>query len=175
MEVRPVVGSLVPVSLDHRTYHTTLTMPPGRPSILTDELQTTICDMIRANVHIEIACKVANVGSATFYRWMKQGEDEPDSRYGEFREAILLADAQGEANLVILEARKAREDSKSRHWLLTHRYADRWAVTRKLEVTGSGGGALEVSLEGARRELVEAIAQVVESRGEKGSSGETDK
>src|SRR5260221_4825952 len=42
------------------------------------------------------ACKM---GLSTFYRWMDDGEKDPSSVYGKFREAMLQAMAEGEKTL----------------------------------------------------------------------------
>jgi hypothetical protein len=80
------------------------------------------------------ACKI---GLSTFYRWMDDGEKDPSSVYGKFREAMLQAMAEGEKTLHNMAAR-----STPIH-VLTRRFPQHYPSERQLmELSAPGGQPL---------------------------------
>lgn len=91
----------------------------GRPSKLTPELQSEMCQMLQDWVPVETACAALNIDDSTYYNWRKRGREEQARRaawtgkeppgkreqtrrdreapYIEFFEATARAIAKGEA------------------------------------------------------------------------------
>src|SRR5688572_21971622 len=81
---------------------------PGRPTRLTDDLQTQLCHIIARGHFPGVACASLGLAESTYFRWMAWGEDRLEvvagerklvkakPRYAEFREAVEKAKAQAE-------------------------------------------------------------------------------
>ena len=74
----------------------------GRPSKLTREIQDKIVAAIRVGNYAQVAAKYAGIGETTFYAWLKRGEEEDQSKYQEFREAVKRAESEAEVRTVAL-------------------------------------------------------------------------
>lgn len=70
----------------------------GRPSKLTAEIQTKICERVAAGSYPEIAAVAVGVHRATFYRWMAQGRKAKRGVFRDFRDAIKKAAADAEVS-----------------------------------------------------------------------------
>ncbi len=77
------------------------------------------------------ACKM---GLSTFYRWMDDGEKDPNSVYGRFRQEMLQAMAEGEKVLHNLAAK-----STPIH-VLTRRFPNHYPSERQLMELSAPGG-----------------------------------
>jgi len=82
----------------------------------------------------ETYAEACEVGLETFYRWMRNGEEDPEGIYGGFRQAMLQAMAQGEKAL-----HKAAMLTHAIH-LLARRFPHHYPSERQLlEVSGKEG------------------------------------
>ena len=115
----------------------------GRPSKLTDALQTQIVADVKAGNYAEIAAKRAGIGEKTFYRWMAWGE-QSRPRYAEFRQAIRDAEGHAEARAVTVIAAEMAKDWKAAAWYLERKFHDRWGRRDRQEVTGKDGAPVPV-------------------------------
>jgi len=77
------------------------------------------------------ACKM---GLSTFYRWMDDGEKDPNSIYGRFRQVMLQAMAEGEKALHIMAMK-----STPIH-VLTRRFPHHYPSERQLMELSAAGG-----------------------------------
>ncbi len=68
----------------------------GRPTKLTDKLQTRICNMLRIGESVSAICRAVQVDRSTFSRWLDP-KLHPGGEYREFRKRVKEAQAeQGE-------------------------------------------------------------------------------
>lgn len=115
-------------------------MPAGRPSKLTPELQKKLCDAIGAGNYYEAACGYAGVSYKVFSEWMKR----KGRRFRDFRNAIQEAEAKAEAAVVAQWRKHMPENWQACRDFLGRRYPDRWGPKERQEISGPGGGALQV-------------------------------
>jgi hypothetical protein len=114
----------------------------GRKERLTDEIREKIATNLASCCHRGIAAASAGIGRRTFVTWMQKGKDQPRSRYGAFRRAILEAEKRAEMRLAAIVASAAATDARHAEWMLTHRFPNRWADRTNHEISGSRGGGL---------------------------------
>ena len=84
-----------------------------------------ICTYLRKGCTIEASCQAANIGRATYYRWL---EEIP-----EFKEFVNATESDVEATL--LDTIREFGDWRAAAWILERRYPQRWGVKRELEVS----------------------------------------
>jgi hypothetical protein len=80
-----------------------LALKPGQPSArskLTDEVQGKICHAVRGSQTLECAAALVHIDRTTLNDWRQRGQQEPDSRYGEFNRALEAALLESEAMMV---------------------------------------------------------------------------
>lgn len=117
----------------------------ARPSKLTGEARDRIVAAIRAGNYAEPACRSAGISAATYYRWMARGEQEEAGSYAEFREAVLLAEAEAEVHAVAVMRRAMPQDWRAAITYLERRYPARWRRRQLTELTGADGGPIQTS------------------------------
>ncbi len=108
---------------------------PGPKPKLTDECQAKIVLALQGGNFRSTSAQWAGVGARTFRDWMHQGELRPKSRFGEFRRAVLEAEKAAEIRAVGLVMKAAQTDTKHAEWWLSHRFPERWAEKRRVEVS----------------------------------------
>lgn len=106
-----------------------MTTEIGRPTKLTPELQTTICQFIREGNYISTACEAVGIWPTTYNDWLKRGETDTEGIYNDFYYCVKKAEAEAEAQLV----REARAHSKRNVVaplaLLDRRFRKHWGQT----------------------------------------------
>ena len=70
----------------------------ARPPSITIHHVREVRDAIRIGLTQEQAAAYIGIAETTFYRWMRRGLREPDTIYGQFRQAVI-----GEVGQVHLE------------------------------------------------------------------------
>lgn len=98
-------------------------MPIGRPPKFTKEVTEKILYAIRLGAYYEMACNYAGCAYPTFRRWLVDAEENEDSPYREFRDA--LKEAEGESGLACLEVIQKAMDGEvwqSAAWRLERRH-----------------------------------------------------
>jgi transposase len=105
----------------------------GRPTKLTDEIQTLICNYIQAGNYIETAAAAAGINKKTLYEWLKRGKQAQSGIYKEFSNAVEKALAISE----IRELKTIKDHSaqywQAAAWRLERRFPDRWGRKDKLQ------------------------------------------
>jgi len=116
----------------------------GRPSVMTPQVRERIIELVRKGNYRKVAAMVAGVSERVVSEWMTEGERNPDSEQGEFARSILEAEGTAETvmSAVVWEAGKVDPDHAWK-WL-ARKAPDRWAETRKTELTGKDGDALSI-------------------------------
>jgi hypothetical protein len=147
----------------------------GRPSKLTAEAQTRICEAVRAGNYLDVAAEYGGIGQATFHRWMSRGAKETRGAYRDFRTAVEKAERDAEVALVATWRRQAIDNWQAAAALLERRYGRRWGRRQTIEAVVQE--ELRVALEKLRAVLDPSTFRVVietlsgPSGGEGDSSG----
>lgn len=92
----------------------------GRNTLLTKELQDSICQSIRDGLYIYRACQLHGVSKDSYFRWLKQGE-AGEYPFSDFYDAVKKAEAE-DIEARIKEARSFGADRKS--WEQVFRYLE---------------------------------------------------
>lgn len=102
----------------------------ARPVKLTEQVESTLIEGVRAGLFLDQACSLAGIAPQTFYRWKQRavagGEQDPGGRYAEFLGRVLQAEAEAEREAIEVVKRAAERDPKSAQWYLQHRWPARW-------------------------------------------------
>ncbi len=131
------------------------TMPVGRPTKLTPEVQARIVEAIEAGNYIEVAAAAAGISKFTFYGWIQRGTDEPDSIYSNFANAVEKARATAEARSVARILKAGNDGTwQADAWYLERSAWQRWG--RRTQVTGDQGEAIKVQVD-HKAELLEVL------------------
>jgi hypothetical protein len=114
----------------------------GRPTKLTPELQAEIIGYIRACSYIETAVLAAGVRKATFYNWLKWGE-EGKQPYADFLDAAKEAQAKARvfASGKVLAGGRGWQGPAT--WL-ERTDPERWRRREHVEVAGDPAAPLGV-------------------------------
>jgi transposase-like protein len=159
----------------------------GRQSKLTKARHAGIVRMIASGSYAEVAARANGVDPATFYRWMKRGEeaetddkgkplDFDDDRYCVFREAVKEAEAKAEVLAVgRIQQAAASGTWTASAWYLERKYPDRWGRKDHLrtEVSGPGGGPVEIDAEAAALAFLDERASRLAEAGVTGGESES--
>lgn len=138
---------------------------PGRPSLLTDGVASTICAYLRMGLPRRQAAAKARIAEQTLHEWIARGEGrdrhdrEPSPRLVAFAQEVRLAEA--DHTEAMLRQIVASGDPKVNMQILERRYRDDWHLSTRVEatVTHETGATL--------RDAIERIAAVVaEAEGE---------
>lgn len=97
---------------------------------LTPEIQETICEAIRAGNYRKVAARLVGIDRATLYNWTRWGEQDPDSIYGAFENALRLAEAEAEAGTLAIIMRAAAEQGQwqAAAWMAERKWPQRWRM-----------------------------------------------
>ncbi len=110
----------------------------ARPTKLTPEIQERIVAAIRAGNYPEPSACSAGVSPATYYRWMKRGEEAKTGIYREFYEAVKRAEASAEVHAVaVIRKEIAAGDWRAAANFLERRFGDRWRRRESIEHDGT--------------------------------------
>lgn len=158
-----------------------MSMPAGRPTLLTPELAHKIYDLLRHGVPLTVAPVASGVSYDSFARWREPclKTDEPDHQHDgrcnhvvermawkdselkgtgefvEFASMVTQAVAEHESHMALLFSRGADRDWKAAEALLRRRYPDRWNTPERVEHSGPGGGPIELA--DARKQLMDRV------------------
>lgn len=117
----------------------------ARPSKLTPEIQTRLCQLLQAGNTHEVAAEACGINVSTFYTWKRE---KP-----EFAAAVDRAEAEAEAVLVARISRAAANGSwRAAGWLLERRNPEKWSRDAKpVPAPAPGGGLYDVNNPGRIR------------------------
>lgn len=115
------------------------TNPAGRPSLLTPEKATRICELIRAGNYVEVAAASTGIHRASLFRWLKAGaqiraqmaEDPTYEPRGHDRDLVSFCDsveaAQADAEIHATVQIAKSKDWRAHAFRLERRFKVRWA------------------------------------------------
>jgi len=156
---------------------------PGPRSRFTPETRSQLLAAIRAGNYVTVACRMSGIGERTFYDWrahamsIQKRVDEAEEagkrvrlsveerEYLEWWTDVQRAEDEAEVRLVTQWASAAAHDWRAARDLLARRHPNRWREQTATEVTGAGGGPIEVA---DRPTTTEDIADVLSALAELG-------
>lgn len=135
----------------------------GRPTKLTAEVQSRVCEALALGVSIEAAAAHAGVNVSTIHRWVAQAEHDPEGgMFREFREAMTRARDSAEVQYAAVVASAARDGHVgAAQWWLERRRPTQWGRRDTVGAVAEGeqaAPAVDVA------PLLERLARSVESR-----------
>lgn len=119
----------------------------GRQSKLTPAVQARIVEAIAGGNYYEAAAALAGISRPTLFRWLEKGETAHSGMYRDFRNAVLEAEAQAEAEMVRLWRAQAPDNWAAARDFLARRHPERWGPKERLDVAANLTGA--VTFDGA--------------------------
>jgi hypothetical protein len=108
---------------------------PGRPSLLTPDVETRIMNAIRCGAPNRVACAAAGIGERTFYRWEERAGERPGSEYASFAEKLARARQEGVTARLALVQKAAVRDWRAAAWLLERDMPEVFSLRYKIEHT----------------------------------------
>lgn len=118
--------------------------PHANTSKFTQERVDIILEALSRGNYRTVACSLADVADNTFWRWMNRGEAEGEGPHYEFLLAVLKAEAQSESDIVGHVVSAVPDDWRAGIEILQRRHPDRWSKRTQNEVSGPGGGPVEL-------------------------------
>lgn len=100
---------------------------------LTPELQSRICDAIRAGNYIEVAAGFGGIDPSTFHRWRARGQREQRGPYRAFFLAVQKAERDAEVALVAVWRKNTNKNWQASATLLARRFPARWSHADVIE------------------------------------------
>jgi transposase len=119
--------------------------PQGRRSKLTPELQEKLCGLVRGGNYYSVAAQACGICRRTLYEWIQRGEaaTKKTDPYLHFLHALKKADAEAEAQDVLIIKSASKRSWQAAAWLLERKRFERWARRDRLEHSGPGGEAIK--------------------------------
>ena len=145
---------------------------------LTPALQERLVTAIQVGNYAKVAAEMVGIGETTFYRWMEEGADPKGRKiFREFRESIKRAEAEAEVSNVATVRLAANGGTwQAAAWYLERKHFDRWGRKDKVqqEISGPNGAPVSISLEEAKKAVLEFLSEDKNDTVNLGASTEQD-
>lgn len=119
---------------------------PGRPSKITPEITEEICDYIKSGNYPETAAALAGIHRATFYRWIKKGNQHKTGLHREFCDRIKEAEAYAQGAAVERIRAAGDKNWQALAWWLERKFPELWGRRQRVELEHSGEIKQEVKV-----------------------------
>jgi len=137
----------------------------GRKTKLTPELLDKLEKALAAGNYVETACSYVGISHSVFYHWLAEAK-KPKARkiYLEFLDTIERARAVAEIrNVQIVQAAAQGDgnndpDWRAATWFLERAYPRKWGRHERVELSGTEGGPINVSVD-TKQALLEIIRE----------------
>lgn len=151
-------------------------LPRGRPTILSQEKQKTICDLVALGNNIEDAVILAEVSKQTFYNWVHRGQLEldrlernPDTEinpdeaiYADFVDSLQRAKRQAKSrNIAAIQKAVNNGSFRAAQWWLERRYPHEFGKIQRVEYTNTSNNIIDVT------EAVQELERIFKALDEK--------
>lgn len=123
---------------------------PGRDTKLTPETQAAICRHLAMGMGRNRSARLSGIGTATFHRWMAEGDKEENGAFRDFRDSVEKAEDEFCAkltNVVVVLAFEAESEGTrlaAATKMLERRFPDDWSARQEVRHSGPTGGAVQV-------------------------------
>ena len=100
---------------------------------ITPEKIELICEHLREGNYDMVAAQAVGITRQTFYRWIRQGKEDKEGIYFDFRQKVERAKAEGEVALLTVIKKAATRTWTAAAWILERSRPGRWSKheTRK--------------------------------------------
>lgn len=133
-------------------------MARGRPHKFTEETVSTLLAAIRAGMPFHLAAAHAGIHESTFHEWQRgkfpRGADK--TLKAEFSERLTRAKGYAALRLLAFIQDAAPQDWRAAAWMLERRYPEDFGK-HVVELTGAGGGPLQVEVSAMQRVILKAL------------------
>jgi hypothetical protein len=124
----------------------------GRPTMLTQSLLESICQLAGQGIPIRTVCGHLGITTFNFYHWLKLGdrdlrEDDESSVYAQFSTAFARARSRWAISMQAVIALAAPKDWRAAAWLLERRIPGQWSQ----RVAANASATVETEAEAERR------------------------
>jgi hypothetical protein len=135
--------------------------PGGRPSKLTPELTSRLCNLLEKGVSYKTACELSGVAYVTFNEWIKEAEEniDCDPKFVEFSYRIRQAESKCiERALDTVNGAIDDGNVAAAMWLLERRLRKDFARSELIDLKNqhSGGVTLNLTRTSCRKEDVQS-------------------
>lgn len=125
-------------------------IPPGRAK-LTRPRGEAICSHLAKGIPVSAAARACGVSSNTVFEWVRRGCGEDDRSKTPLTEWFAGAFSKAIADCHVELASELREGAKTSErllmFMLERRFPEDWArPEQRIELTGAGGGPIEIKL-----------------------------
>lgn len=144
-------------------------LPKGRPSKLTPEVQERICQLLKLGNTFRTACEVAGIGASTGLEWRQRGEDrhasrEGDAAYAEFAGAVRKAEEEAAARNVGIIQQAAKQSWQAAAWWLERKFPGEWGRVDRHALVRADGDRQQIgsgmSVDQIKRRIVELAVEL---------------
>ncbi len=137
----------------------------GRKTKLTPELLDKLEKALAAGNYVETACNYVGISHSVFYHWLNEAKKPKAKKiYLDFLDTIERARAVAEIrNVQIVQAAAQGDGNKdpdwrAATWFLERAYPRKWGRHERVELSGSEGGPINVSVD-TKQALLEIIRE----------------
>lgn len=118
--------------MDEQRLPSRIGRPPKAEHLLTPDMLEQISALLLEGHHKETVADFLGIHRATWWRWEQQGEQFPDSVYGQFCNVTRAAIAGAEID-TIRAIRSGHKGWEARAWMAERRFPRRWG--KRVEIT----------------------------------------
>lgn len=136
----------------------------GRKTKLTPELLDKLEKALAAGNYVETACAYVGISRAVYYHWVNEAQ-KPNAKkiYLDFLDTVERAKAVAEMrNVQIVQAAAMGDGSdpdwRAASWYLERAFPRKWGRHERVELSGSEGGPINVSVD-TKQALLEIIRE----------------
>ncbi len=117
---------------------------PHQNSKFNPETTGLIIAAVRAGNYFTTSAALGGIHEGTLYRWLREGEEDEDSKYRQFSLDMARAEAEAEISIVTVIRDAASDDYRAGLELLSRRFPERWSTRNRTELTGTHGAPIEL-------------------------------
>lgn len=129
----------------------------GRPTLLTDELEQRIVNVVKSGAYLDDAAAYAGIARSTLFQWLATGKQadtkhangheltDHEQRCRAFMDAVETARAEaGLRNLALIQTAAQEGAWQAAAWYLERTNPKKWGRHDTVELTGADGGPIVV-------------------------------
>lgn len=142
----------------------------GRPTILNQAMADAIVDLLKRGNYITTAARAVGINPVTIGAWVRKGAelaeedrelDETEQLFVEFSIEVEKARAFAEVTHVETIRQASKDNWTASAWWLERTNPNNWGKVTRTEITGAGGGAIEIDAESVNRKIEALLSKHV--------------
>jgi hypothetical protein len=141
-----------------------------------------IVDLLKRGNYISTAARAVGINPVTIGAWVRKGHelsevdrelDETEQMFVDFAVEVEKARAFAEVSHVETIRQASKDNWTASAWWLERSNPNNWGRVQRTEITGAGGGAIEIDVESVNRkieallsrQIIDVTAVITESTG----------